>query len=285
MNERLNKLLQTSSIWRASAMDKAATSGIASSFPELDKLLPGHGWPKNGTMELLHDQSGIGELRLIMPALAQLSRRNSRWITWIAPPYIPYAPALMAAGIDLSRILVVRPGNEKDALWATEKALTSKSCSAVLAWPGNKVRNKDIRRLQVAAKESQCWNILFRPIRAAQQSSPAELRIMLQPHQTSGLSDSIMINLSILKRRGGWATDIFPIALKDNLNRMTPRYSELIVPFATNRKEQHGLVENKLEENKLEENKLVKHKHAGNTSNERDSTRPEYIVSGDIQLQ
>lgn len=237
MKEELKKLLQTSNIWRASSMNHTAAPGISSGFPELDQLLPGHGWPKNGAMELLHDQPGIGEIRLIIPALAQLSRDNSRWIAWIAPPYIPYPPALIAAGVDLSRILVVRPGNEKDALWATEKALTSGSCSAVLAWPGNKVRDKDIRRLQVAAKENHCWNILFRPIRAARQASPAELRIMLQPLHASALSDSSMLNVSILKRRGGWATDIFPVNLQDDLNRITPLFSELIVPFPSRRKD------------------------------------------------
>ena len=236
MKEELNKLLQTSNIWRASAMNHTAASGISSGFPELDQLLPGHGWPKNGAIELLHDQPGIGEIRLIMPALAQLSRNNSRWIAWIAPPYIPYPPALIAAGIDLSRILMVKPGNAKDALWATEKALASGSCSAVLAWPGSKTRDKDIRRLQVAAKEGHCWNILFRPIRVARQPSPAELRIMLQPLHASALSDSSMVNISILKRRGGWATDIFPLNLRDDLNRMTPCFAELIVPFSPNRK-------------------------------------------------
>jgi hypothetical protein len=235
MKEELNNLLQASNIWRASAMNHTAAPGISSGFPELDQLLPGNGWPKNGAIELLHDQTGIGEIRLIMPALAQLSRLSSRWITWIAPPYTPYPPALMGAGVDLSRILVVKPGNAKDALWATEKALTSGSCSAVLAWPGSRTRDKDIRRLQVAAKEGHCWNILFRPTRVAQQPSPVELRILLQPLHASALSNNSMINISILKRRGGWATDAFPLNLRDNLNQMTPCFSDLIVPFSSNR--------------------------------------------------
>jgi protein ImuA len=237
MKEALNNLLQTSNIWRASAMDHTAAPGISSGFPELDQLLPGHGWPKNAAVELLHDQPGIGEIRLIMPALAQLSRNNSRWIAWIAPPYIPYPPALISAGIDLSRILMVKPGNAKDAMWATEKALASGSCSAVLAWPGSKTQDKDIRRLQVAAKEGHCWNILFRPTRVARHPSPVELRILLQPLHASALSDSSMVNISILKRRGGWATDVFPLDLRDDLNRMTPCFSELIVPFSSNRKD------------------------------------------------
>ena len=65
---------------------------------DLDGQLPGGGWPDSGLVELLPNESGIGELRLLMPALAKLSR-EARWIAWIAPPYLPYAPALASAGI------------------------------------------------------------------------------------------------------------------------------------------------------------------------------------------
>lgn len=227
MSEALDKLLQTSGIWRASSIDHGVKPGIPSAYPELDRQLPGGGWPRDGVTELLHDHQGLGELRLITPALAQLSREQTRWITWVAPPYIPYAPALAAQNIDLSSLLMVTPGNGKDTLWAIEKALLSHSCSAVLAWPGA-IRNRDIRRLQLAAREGHCWSILFRPSQAAKQASPAELRIQLEPSPV--LSDSSSIQVCILKRRGGWGGDPFSVSLKDNLSRTTPSFAELIVP-------------------------------------------------------
>ena len=45
----------------------------------------------------------IGELQLVIPALAALSRE--RWILWLSPPYIPYAPALAASGSRESPLL------------------------------------------------------------------------------------------------------------------------------------------------------------------------------------
>jgi|TARA_B100000315_G_scaffold203179_1_gene196167 hypothetical protein len=229
MSEALNNLLQTSGIWRASSIDHGVRLGIPSDYPELDRQLPGGGWPRDGVTELLHDQQGMGELRLIAPALARLSREQTRWITWVCPPYIPYAPALAAWDVDLSSLLVVTPGNGKDALWAIEKALLSHSCSAVLAWPGT-IRNGEIRRLQVAAREGNCWSILFRPTQAAKQTSPAELRIRLEPSPVP--SDNSSIEVCILKRRGGWGSDPFSVSLNDNLSRITPSFPELIVPGA-----------------------------------------------------
>ena len=53
-----------------------------------------------------------------MPALARLSQAEDAlpeqtdtagWIAWIAPPFHPYPPALLQWGVDLSRVLVVRP--------------------------------------------------------------------------------------------------------------------------------------------------------------------------------
>ena len=60
-------------------------------------------------MELLLPCAGIGELRLLMPALRALSNTQNRWLAWINPPFIPYAPALQAAGIESSKILLIHP--------------------------------------------------------------------------------------------------------------------------------------------------------------------------------
>ena len=47
-------------------------------------------------MELLSEDYGIGELRLLSPALATLSSTDDRCIAWVNPPHLPYAPALQA---------------------------------------------------------------------------------------------------------------------------------------------------------------------------------------------
>ncbi len=265
--QSISELLKDASLWRASSIGDLSSQGISTGFNALDKHLPGSGWPQDGVTELLHDQYGIGELRLIAPALARLSREQNRWLLWVAPPYIPYPPALLNAGIDLTSILVVKPESSKDILWVLEKALGSKSCSAVLAWPGN-IKEKQIRRLQLASKEGNCWNILFRSSRCAQQASPAELRIQLQATRTSPLLTHSSVNLKILKRRGGWASEIINIHFDDALNQVTPYFPGL-VPARVSEPANKPAQTNQMTRLKHGKDHHTGHRHEYNQINER----------------
>ena len=61
------------SLWRASQIGGAAQRTTASGFEALDAQLPGGGWPHGTLTELLLAQAGVGELRLLAPALAALA--------------------------------------------------------------------------------------------------------------------------------------------------------------------------------------------------------------------
>ncbi len=180
-------------IWRGAELVRSARPGVASGFAALDAELPGGGWPCGALTEILPQHAGIGELRLLGPALAQLAAQG-KFIVWIAPPYLPYAPALAAAGIALERILIVKTARESDSLWAVEQALGSAACGGVLAWP-RQISYTQLRRLQLAAEGGGCLAVLFRPAQAAREPTPAALRIALA---TAGGG----LALSILKRRG-----------------------------------------------------------------------------------
>ncbi len=173
----------------------AALPGVATGFAALDAALPGGGWPLGTLTELLPARAGIGELSLLAPALARLSRGDEGWQIWIAPPHVPYAPALAAAGIDLARLIVVRPRSAAEVLWTARQALASKGASAVLAWLGTPDMHS-LRRLQLAAEQSQAFACLFRPPHAAGEFSPAALRLRLEAGQGRRLA------VHVLKRRG-----------------------------------------------------------------------------------
>jgi hypothetical protein len=203
----LEKLLENPRVWRGSSqVDTKA--GLASGYPRLDRCLPGGGWPLEALTEILIEQYGIGELRLLMPALAQLSAEEMPgkygehtepgWIAWIDPPFQPYAPALQQSGIDLSRMLIVRPKDDSELLWSAEQALSSGTCAAVLLWP-DKLDDQGSRRLQLAAEKGHSWAIAFRPLAARQQPSAASLRLELQ-------STGQGTRVHILKSRGGRPT-------------------------------------------------------------------------------
>lgn len=201
MDDALEKLLQNPRLWRGSSQEqRPGWRGLTSGYPKLDSHLPGGGWPRYALTEILLEHYGSGELKLLMPALARLSQSEDAsaeagWITWIAPPFEPYPPALMQWGINLSRVLLVRPRQTTEVLWAAEQALSSGNCVAVLLW-SEALDDSASRRLQLAAEKGRSWAIAFRSLKAKYQSSAAALRIEI----TSGEQGT---NLAILKSRGG----------------------------------------------------------------------------------
>ena len=228
-DDALNGLLEKTGLWRASSIKADHIQHCSTGFASLDKELPGTGWPADGVTEFLHDRAGIGELRLLAPALARMTHEQNRWVLFVSPPYIPYPPALAQAGIDLTRVIVSQPRAPKDYLWVLEKALASQSCSAVIAWP-SRIHEKQIRRLQLASKDGYSWGILFRSEESSKNASPAELRLRLRPLPGNSLGkDNSSIAVKILKRRGRWESEEFTIAFNDQLLRPMPNFSEMVV--------------------------------------------------------
>ena len=116
MNDALEQLLGNKHLWRGSQEKGLREKHIKTGHAVLDEFLPGGGWPRAALTEILIDDASSGELQLVMPALARLSAADSkdqhRWVSWIAPPYVPYAPALADASINLSRMLIVHAKKE-----------------------------------------------------------------------------------------------------------------------------------------------------------------------------
>lgn len=199
-------------VWRGNECAQVSIPSVPTGFAELDVLLPGGGWPAEALTEIYAERPGIGELRLLMPALGRLTR-NERSLLLIAPPYIPYAPALAGHGVRLSHVMLIRAEPVEMQLWAGEQALRSGSCGAALLWL-NRIPERALRRLQRTAEGSGALVILFRGARATPFTSAA-LRLHL------GKADGRTI-VRILKRRGG---SIPAPVLLDLHGVMTSRFS------------------------------------------------------------
>ena len=190
----LAEVLARPDVWRGDRCAVAPLPAVSSGFAALDAELPGGGWPRGALTELLVDGAGFGELGLLMPALRAI-RNEGGWSLVVGAPYPLHAPAWAAAGVDLSRLLVVSPALARDALWAAEQALASGAPGAVLCWT-DKADARAVRRLQVAAAAGGAAAFLFRPAAAARESSVAPLRLELSAAPAGRLG------VSILKRRG-----------------------------------------------------------------------------------
>src|SRR4029078_10717386 len=109
------------------------------------------------------EREGIGELRLTLPALVRL-QPEGRSVVWVAPPHRPYAPALAAAGLDLTRLVVSGGCSAAEALCAYEQALRAPECGAAFGWMQSH-EDRVLRRLQVAAREGRPGGVLWRRAR------------------------------------------------------------------------------------------------------------------------
>ena len=196
MSDALAELLRHPALWRGGGASAPET--VSTGFRTLDACLPGGGWPLSTLIELLVPAAGVGEIRLLLPALRTLATADGgepRWIAWLAPPHLPYAPALADAGLDPAHMLVIRPRAGLDRLWAMEQALRSGACRAVLGWTGA-ASDQALRRLKLAAEEGRTPGFLLRPSIHRADCSPAALRLALAVRDYG-------IDAEILKCQGG----------------------------------------------------------------------------------
>lgn len=227
-------LAQHPAVWRASQIGGVARPVTTSGFAALDAQLPGGGWPHGVLTELLLPEPGVGELRLLAPALAAVAGAraagaagsaacDSRCVMLFDPPALLNAWALVQCGLASRHWLVVQgragqgragpagaiaPGAPRganrlapllpsaDLLWALEQSLKSGHVGAVLAWLPLNLRADALRRLQLAAQSHDGPVFIFRDTLARSQPSPAPLRLLLQP---AGID---VLSVRLLKRRG-----------------------------------------------------------------------------------
>jgi hypothetical protein len=208
----LDELLADTRVWRGRQTRAPHLQTLSTGWPALDAVLPGSGWPLGALTELLPEREGLGELELLFPAMARLTdaRHENAWVAWVAPPHVPYAPALAHAGVRLERMLVINidrsARRHEEVLWAMEQTLRSGLCAAVVGWFEH-VGDRGLRRLQLAAEEGRAWGIAFRQASMSSHASPAALRLAIRsPSPASSVSaaptgDEILID--VIKSRGG----------------------------------------------------------------------------------
>ncbi len=190
----LDTLLAARTIWQAGRSAAIAADGEPTGHAALDALLPQGGWPRRALTELLLPADGVGELALLLPTLARCTGEGGT-VAVIAPPYLPYAPAWQAAGVDLGLLQII-DATPRDALWAFEQCLRSGACAAVLGWPAS-ADAQALRRLQVAADSGDCLGFALRDAKHAGNPSPAALRLEARQRDAGG------IDWQVRKCRGG----------------------------------------------------------------------------------
>jgi protein ImuA len=190
---------------KASALVREAR--FASGVPELDRVLGGSGLAR-GSLVDLHAPEGGRALALALAIAGKLCHEASlRAIVLLDTTGDFYPPAAAQAGIDLARLVVVRPSGSsrrasREMLSALDEALRSKAVGAAVA----RVRGLDpgaSHRLRVAAEAGGGVGLLLRPIVERTSVSAAAVRLLLEPRLASQRAAASAWTIVPLRIRGG----------------------------------------------------------------------------------
>lgn len=177
--ESLSDLLsrQSHRIWKAGEL-RAVGSTIPTGYPGLDALIGG-GWPTGSLVEVMTLSGGLGNATLLLPALAALTQAG-KIVAWLPAEERPYAPTLLQAGVDLSRVLITSAQDHHQRLWGAERCLRSGSCGAVIFTETRSIADPMLRRLKLAAAAGGAIGFILRSEKAALSPSPAALRLRIR---------------------------------------------------------------------------------------------------------
>lgn len=189
---------------------------VSTGSPALDRLLPTGGLVRGTLVEWLADEPGSGAATLALFAAAQATQRTlpatptfsadqrpaaaqatAGLVVVIDPQREFYPPAAVGIGLDLSRLLLVRPDSPAAALWALEQALRSPAVAACWCidsgyfeggFSEGGFSERALRRLQLAAETGGSLGLLLRPAQVARAPTWASVRFRVTPVGQSGLS-------------------------------------------------------------------------------------------------
>ncbi|MFS1876495.1 translesion DNA synthesis-associated protein ImuA [Enterovibrio norvegicus] len=185
-----NLLALHSGLWTANRLYQPQTHCRPSGFALLDEKLEG-GWPESGVVELQLACFGVGELRLVLPAIAT-ALKDSELTLFACPPGDVNPVALCQAGIDLDKVVVLASSADA-SLWCVEQALKSGCCRTAVLW-GDALSVTQARRLQLAATENDCLLFMITHKKSV-QGLPVSCRLALTPSDSG-------IAINVVKRRG-----------------------------------------------------------------------------------
>ncbi len=165
-------------LWRGHELGSPVSRVLTSGWEALDRELPGGGWPCRSLTEVLQARAGVHEWRLLAPCLPRLADAG-RGLALVGPPWTPHSPGLQGLGLPARQLIWIRAESEAERLWASEQLIRANACGALLAWLPQ-ASPEALRRLQVSAQGNDGLVLLFRPLAARHQASPAPLRLLVR---------------------------------------------------------------------------------------------------------
>lgn len=174
----LEQVLQRPDIWRGRSPGVGSYRVVDTGYPALNAGLLHQGWPIGGLIEVCQQNLSHSEWLLMTPALLKTS---GGYIVLLNPPALPFCQALIQAGLDLERLLIVQAPSKADFLASFLELARASACDVLLAWqPQQALSYTELRKCLLATQDNKGLYVLFRPASMRQQSSPASLRLLTE---------------------------------------------------------------------------------------------------------
>ncbi len=175
LQQLAREIQQLETAGRAASRRALSSAGCAA----LDALLPGGGYAAGSVIEYLRATPACGASTLAWAAASEAMAATNGFLVVVDTGHHVYPPALASHGIDLAKVIFVRPQSQADALWAIDQSLRTQGIAAVVA-ELQCIDDRSARRLQLAAESGGGLAFLLRGSAARQQPSWAEVQWLVR---------------------------------------------------------------------------------------------------------
>lgn len=214
----MEQLRQQLGRWKAKTIK--AGSVFSSGSSALDRVLPDGGWRQGMLVEWLGAQVASGAATLALVSAREACRQGGMLVV-LDRQRTFYPPAAAAWGIDLDRLIVVRPTSRRDELWAAVESLRSPVVGAV--WGAiDRLDSRDLRRLQLAAEAGSTLGVFLRPAKVRGQPTWADVQLWVEKANDHSPGAIIQRN-RFIKSRQLATTSLLRKLAADSLHRVQIR--------------------------------------------------------------
>ena len=181
----LQKLRRQAACISTAPVDDAKVMSTGS--PPIDSRLPRGGLRLDAVNEWVSASNCSGAEVLSMIALSAHFRAGENRFEASGPLVVVdregvfYPPAAVALGVPADRIILVRPRNHADHVWAIDQALRCESVAAVWSAVGSRLDDRDARRFQLSAESGETPGFFVRPATVRGRPTFADVRFYSEP--------------------------------------------------------------------------------------------------------
>lgn len=148
----------------------------------LGPMLAGGKLPPGSLIEVIGAGEGAGAWTFALLLARDVC--GARALVIVDPQRTFYPPGAVKLGIDLERVVLIRPRTMSHVFSSMNRTLCCPAVGTVIGWC-EQLKASDNQRLRLAAEEGGGLGILLRPAEALTERSFATIRLQLQPVATT----------------------------------------------------------------------------------------------------